>query len=242
MYNIERQEEILKLLIVHKSISVQKLSTLLYTSAPTIRRDLSALEACGKVTRTHGGAVLARSPDGEIPLALRQTQNNLSKEVIAKKAAAYIKDGDVIFMDASSTVSALIPHMKRVNDIVVITNSPKTSILLGEEGIKNYCTGGFLLNQSVAYVGSEAERFLERMNADLCFFSGRGVSADGIITDSSYEETAIRRVMLKNAEKCYFLCDSSKLGKKYMNRICSLDEIEAILCEDRILRAGDSVS
>lgn len=105
MYGIERQEKILSLLSENVSISVAKLSKLLYVSQPTVRRDLNELERQKKVIRTHGGVVIRNAPDNEIPLLWREEQNNASKKKIAEKAAEYIHNGDIIFMDASSTVS-----------------------------------------------------------------------------------------------------------------------------------------
>ena len=93
--------------------------------------------------RTHGGVVIRNAPDNEIPLLWREEQNNASKKKISEKAAEYIHNGDIIFMDASSTVSYIIPHLKSFTDIIVVTNSPKISLKLGEERIKNYCAGGF---------------------------------------------------------------------------------------------------
>ena len=132
MYNLERQKEILEILEHHKSISVNALAQMLYVSHPTVRRDLTLLEEQGKVHRTHGGVVLRKTSDSEIPLMFREDQNNAAKRIIAEKAAPLIHDGDVIFLDASSTASYLIPHLEKLKDIVVITNGPKTSIALGE--------------------------------------------------------------------------------------------------------------
>lgn len=231
MFNIERQEEILSILNKNKSISVNQLSKILYVSAPTIRRDLSILEQHGKVRRTHGGVVLKHSAENEIPLMLREDQNNTSKQIIAKKASQYVNDGDVIFLDASSTVAHIIPFLKKFNDILVVTNSPKTSIKLGETGIKNYCTGGLLLTHSIAYVGNNAENFISNINADILFFSSRGYTENGYITDSSIEESTLKKSMIKNAEKIFYLCDSSKKNTKYMYNICSTADVTAIISE-----------
>lgn len=231
MFNIERQEEILNILNKNRSISVNKLSKLLYVSTPTIRRDLTTLEHQGKVVRTHGGVVLRQTAESEIPLILREEQNNTSKQIIAQKASKYINDGQVIFLDASSTAAHIIPHLKKFNDIIVITNSPKTSIKLGEEKIKNYCTGGLLLAHSIAYVGNEAEKFISNINADIFFFSSRGYLEDGYITDSSIEESVIKKAMIKNADKVFYLCDSSKQNKKYMYNICSTGDVNGIITE-----------
>lgn len=231
MYNIERQTEILNILEKSKSISVNKLSKLLYVSEPTIRRDLTVLEKQGQVLRTHGGVVLRQTAEKEIPLMLREDQNSFSKKIIAEKASRYINNGDVIFLDASSTVAHIIPHLRKFNDIIVITNSPKTSIKLGEENIKNYCTGGLLLLHSIAYVGNETEKFVSNINANVFFFSSRGYTEDGYITDSSIEEATIKKAMMKNADKSFYLCDSSKKNKKYMYNICSTKEVTEIIDE-----------
>ena len=231
MYNLERQTEILNILEKNKSISVEKLAKFLYVSAPTVRRDLTILQRQGKVIRTHGGVILRQTAEKEIPLIFREEQNHKSKQIIAEKASKFINNGDVIFLDASSTAAHLIPHLKKFNDIIVITNSPKTSLKLGEENIKNYCTGGLLLSHSIAYVGSEAEQFISNINADVFFFSSRGYTQSGNITDSSAEEAAIKKAMMKNAEKVYYLCDKSKQNKKYMYNICTKKDIEMIISD-----------
>ncbi len=231
MYNLERQEQIIAVLEKQKSISVKALAQLLYVSQPTVRRDLESLQQQGKIQRTHGGVVLRKSSDAEIPLMFREDQNNAAKKIIAEKAANCIHDGDVIFLDASSTVSYLIPHLKKFRDLLVITNSPKTSIRLGEHNIKNYCTGGLLLMHSVAYVGSEAEKFIARINADVFFFSSRGYTENGLITDSSESEAAVKKAMLQNAERSYYLCDSSKRNKKYAFNVCAAKDLCGIITE-----------
>lgn len=231
MYSLERQEEILEILAKKRSISVKELARILYVSEPTVRRDLTMLEEQGKIQRTHGGAVLRMVPDAEIPLMFREDKNNSAKRIIAEKAAEYISDGDVIFLDASSTVACIVPLLEKFNDLIVITNSPKTSVKLGEKGIKNYCTGGLLLSHSVAFVGSQTERFISEINADLFFFSSRGYTENGMITDSSESEAAVKKAMLKNSARAFYLCDSSKKNNKYAFNICKTSDVFAVLDE-----------
>ncbi|MBO7217736.1 MAG: DeoR/GlpR transcriptional regulator [Clostridia bacterium] len=231
MYSLERQKEILELLTERKSISVKEISSLLYISEPTVRRDLTLLQEQGKVQRTHGGAVLRMVADAEIPLVFREDKNSLAKKLIAEKAVKYIKDGLVIFLDASSTAAALVPYFSKFSDLTVITNSPKTSMKLGEKGIKNYCTGGLLLPHSVAFVGSETERFIGGINADICFFSSRGYEEGGFITDSSESEVAVRRAMLKNSMHSFYLADSSKKNKKYAFNIAKITDVTGVITE-----------
>lgn len=137
-------------------------------------------------------------------------------------------------MDASSTVAYLIPNLKNFSDIIVVTNSPKTSIKLAEENIKNYCTGGLLLNKSIAYVGNAAEKFISDINADIFFFSSRGYTENGMITDSSEREVTVKKAMFKNADKSYYLCDSSKKNRKYAFNICGVKDVDGIIDEEML--------
>ena len=231
MYDLERQEEILTILSKSGSVSVARLARLLFVSQPTVRRDLTALEGRGLVSRTHGGAVLRDTSEREIPLLYREDQNNTAKRAIAEKAVSFVKNGSVIFLDASSTVSYLVPLFERFEDLVAVTNSPKTAMRLGERGIKCYSTGGLLLARSVAFVGSEAERFVSGINADLFFFSSRGYTEGECITDSSAEEASLRRAMLKNAERSIYLADSTKKNQKYMYNICRVADVDEVINE-----------
>lgn len=127
----------------------------------------------------------------------------------------FTHDGQVIFLDASSTVSGIVKYLSAFPNITVITNSPKTSLRLAELRIKSFCTGGLLLENSIAYVCTYAENFIKNFNADTFFFSSRGIYLNGTITDSSIEESDLRRTMLANSKKNIFLCTSDKIGKYF---------------------------
>lgn len=247
MFYMERQNEILQWLQQRKSMTVRELAKLLFTSESTVRRDLNELERSGKVRRTFGGVVLEETLNREVPLLLRRSQNHEAKQEIAKRAAALVANDQVIFLDASSTVAHLVPHLGKFSNLTVITNSPNTALELGNLGIRTYCTGGLLLDASQAFVGAEAEDFVRRFNADLMFFSSRGVDEAGNITDSSAEESHLRRVMMANARKKYYLYDLSKAGKKYMYTLCTAKEVDGSICEedascDRSVKSGKADS
>ena len=232
MFNIERQEEIMRLLLQRKSMTVHTLAQLLYTSESTVRRDLCELERSGRVRRTFGGVVLEETLNKEVPLLLRQAQNHGAKQRIAQKARPLLENGRVVFLDASSTVAHLVPILGEFADLTVITNSPNTALELGHLGIRTYCTGGLLLEASQAFVGAQAEDFVAGFNADLMFFSSRGIDREGNITDSSMEESRLRQIMLRHTERAYYLYDNSKLGKRYLCNVCTVGDIDGVITEE----------
>ncbi len=231
MFYSERHDKIIKMLKEKNHMSVHLLAAELYVSEPTVRRDLAYLEEAGLIRRTFGGAMISDNRTSEVPLVLREQENRQIKEQLAIKAIESISDGNVIFLDASSTVSQIVKHLSKFHDLTIITNSPKTSVKLAEHKIKSYCTGGLLLEHSVAYVGGVTRDFVENFNADIVFFSCRGVSEDGMINDSSFEEIDIKRAMLKQAKKKIFLCSSDKFNKKYAYNLCSCNDVDLIISD-----------
>ena len=215
MLEYERLDKILAHLRVRQTATVRGLAQKLYASEATIRRDLNELEKRGLIKRLHGGAMLIDGTNHELPLVYREQQNVEAKRAIAAKAAQYLRDGQVIFMDASSTVMFLIPHLEAFKSLTIITNGMKTAQELRALNHKVYCTGGLLLHNSFAYVGEFAADFVRNFNADVCFFSSRGYTADGLISDASAEETHIRKVMLSRSRLHVFMADSSKLNHTY---------------------------
>ncbi len=231
---VERHMQIIDILNQRTSASVHFLAEKLHVSEPTVRRDLYILAEENKIKRTFGGAVINNDANAEVPLVLRETENKHLKELIASKACKYIKDGYVIFLDASSTVSSIIKYLPEYKNLTIITNSPKNSLKLAELKIKSFSTGGELLENSVAYVGTLAQEFVKNFNADLFLFSCRGLSHSGVLSDSSTEETDIRKVMMKNSKKNIFLCSSEKIGKQYLYNLCSYKEVDEIICDKDI--------
>lgn len=228
----EREERILNALLEKDTMSIHELAGKLYVSVPTLRRDLIKLEQLGKVIRTHGGARLRKRPaDAQVPILLREQEQNTAKDAIARKAAARIHDGDTIMLDASTSAYSIIPYLADFNDLIVITSSAKASFLLGQMGIHNICTGGRMLTHSFAYYGDDAENTVRSYHADVLFFSSRGLSPDGWLTDKSIEENSLRKVMLRQAKKKIFLCDSRKIGHVFLNTLCHLEDVDEIICE-----------
>ena len=230
MLQLERQQDILKLLQRKKSMTVKELCALLYASPATVRRDLAALERAGLINRSFGGAVLCEVFPDQQPFAVRSGEHIAEKKRVAARAAAFVRPGETVFLDASSTTFYLVPHLREIPDLTVVTNSPRTCLALAEQGIRCFCTGGELLEGSQALVGSDAERFVRGIHAHVCLFSARGV-ADGCISDSSKGERDLKIAMLESSGRSVFLYDRSKEGKQYPHVITALTRVDEIVSE-----------
>ena len=231
MFDYERHSAITEMLHSCGSLTTREIADKLFVSEATVRRDLTKLEHAGLVRRTHGGVMLIAGPAHEIPLTLRERANDTAKQNIAAKAVRLISDGDTIMLDASSTVFRLVARLAAFKNITVITNGPKATLELASLHIKTLCTGGIVLENSLAFVGRQAEEFIDGINADVAFLSCRGISPDGYLTDSSLEEASIRRVMLRRAKRRVLLCDTTKFDMGYTYNIARLDELDEVISE-----------
>lgn len=229
----EREEKILNILYENNSIRNNELAKLLYVSISTLRRDLEKLEQKGDIVKAHGVCSLSEKLRDERTLFnLREQQHSSAKVKIAKEAVKLIRDGDVIMMDASSSSYNVIHFLDKFKNLLVITNGAKASIELGTMSINNISTGGRMTKKSFSYIGQEAINQIKNYNADIVFFSCKGITDDGYLTDTFLEENDIRKEMMRHAKRKVALCDSSKIGKKYVYNLCHVSEIDEIICEE----------
>ena len=230
----DRKNSILEYLSQNREATIEELCSVFFVSAPTIRRDLKALNEDGKIIRTHGGAFLSSLPWESTPQELREKEFVTEKDIIAKKCLELINDGDTVMVDASSTGLQLIKLLSTKNSIIVVTNSSKASFFSSKTGVKTFVTGGETSKTSFGYVGSFAEEFIRRFNADICFFSVSSLTLDGRLTDSSISENQISKTMINCSKKSVLLLNSQKIGEPQLNTLCTLNDIDFVSSEKDI--------
>ncbi len=233
----EREKEILKILISEKKAAVKDLAARLYSSEPSVRRSLNELEKEGYLRRTHGGAVFIADADNpKIPFALREYEDYREKEIMAEEAAKFLADDTLVMLDGASSSLRLVPYIARRRNVRVVTNGLSALIELDKYGVPAISTGGNLIPTLRTLSGQDALDAISRYNADIAFFSCRGLNEAGEATDISIEENIVRRAMMKRAKKSVLLCAHEKIGKTYYHKLCDAGELTAIV-SDRPLPA-----
>ena len=222
----KRQEQILTILDERTFITVNHLAEMLFTSPSSIRRDLTHMQNCGLVTRSHGGVSLPTPISGVASFHDRMQKSPLQKRKIAQKAATLLKDGQKILLDSSSTVAFLLPHIAKLNGACVFTNNLSTALNAIELGIDTHCLGGHAIRGSAALSGISTYRSLMDIKADILFFSSQALDEHGDVSDSTEEENAVRLWMLESAKTAVFLCDSDKFGNRALFKLTNLQDID----------------
>lgn len=228
----ERHNQIIYEFQSNPHVTVKELAQKLNFSEPTIRRDLTELHRRGIITKRYGGAILNEgAADREIPFVIRENEKSQTKAEIGLLASKYISDGMVIMLDGSTSAYHLVPYLSRYKDIIVITSGAKTALALAELHIPVFSTGGKMRSNSFTYIGREAEDTVRRYNADIMFFSCRGLSETGMMSDPSIDEANLRRVMFEKCRTKYLLCDSSKFNKTYFYDMGNVSELDGVISD-----------
>jgi DeoR/GlpR family transcriptional regulator of sugar metabolism len=208
-----RREHILTLAQETGLTGVDELSARFAVSPSTIRRDLARLSADGRLARTYGGAMALTAP-AETPLNRRTAQASDAKRAIAALAATRIAPGQTVFLDAGSTAAALARALRGSRgDLTVVTPSlTAVAELGGADGVRVICPGGAYRPLSHAFVGPLTEAALERMTFDAAFLGTDGVSPELGICEAEAEQTRLKELVARRAQRVHVLAHAAKLG------------------------------
>jgi len=221
----QRQNRIMQILGERGFVTVQELARITYTSPSSIRRDLTYMQNNGLVKRSHGGVTLPDRVLGVASFYDRRSKNVSEKRLIAKKAAALLKDNQSILLDGSSTACFLLPHIAKLTSAVLFTNNISTALAALELGIDTHCIGGRAVNGSAVLSGIEAYKTVSTLHTDILFFSSQSLDRDGTISDSTDEENYLRALMIGAAKETVFLCSSDKFNQRSLHTLTTLDQI-----------------
>lgn len=236
MLAVERRAKIEQLILKNKSVLVLELAKQFDVTTETIRSDLEKLEKQGVLVRTYGGATLVETLEPEMEIHKRDTVNFEGKQSIGKCAADMIKEGETVFLDASTSSLHLARNIKDKKGITVITNAEKIVAELAEcDNIRVICTGGMLHKKNMSYIGRIVEETIrENYYANKVFFSCRGVTLSRGLMESTEAEAEIKKAMIESSESAIFLCDKQKLGRLGVPVISSLDRIDCIITDIKL--------
>lgn len=217
---------------------VADLARELRVSEVTVRTDLAALEAEGRVTRVHGGA-MPRGLVAERESSLEQSRTRLTraKRAIAAETAARVRSGESILLDVGSTTLAVAQALVErtdLDDVVVVTNGLAIALAL-EPAIPRFTvvvTGGTVRSLQHSLVNPLATTLLDDVRVDLAILGATGVEAEAGVTNVNLPEAEVKRRMVASAARRVLAADSSKIGQVHLGRVATLDELDELITDD----------
>lgn len=234
MTSFERRERLIHYLQEQPGIRVPDLARLLEVSEGTVRNDLRALAASGKLTRVWGGGVPLEAERGVSPnFAFRSRMNQALKRSIAQQAANLVNDGDPILLDASTTVFQMAAFLQERHQLTVVTNGIEVGRELVRDGSNTVILVGGILRQDGSAINRPLyDHLLRDIHIKTAFISSSGFSLEAGLTEVDLYEAQFKRAMVASAGRVVALIDSSKFGKVDLTSCAWIEQVSHIFTDD----------
>lgn len=234
MLRDERLKIILEMVDKSNIVSIADIKEKLNVTEMTVRRDLKFLDESGCLIRIHGGAKKKQEKLlTELSQNEKRTINIEEKRYIAKIAASIVEDNDIIYIGPGTTNELIYDYLE-VSYAKIITNSMSVFMKFKDDSrFELILIGGRFRSRTDVFVGSFTDELLSNIRVKRAFVGVNGIFNNNVTT-SNEEEGCCQRIILDNATERYILCDSSKIGKEDFYSFYSLDNITAIITDDKI--------
>ena len=231
----ERQDHIARIVEELGRARVAELAVRFGVSTVTIRKDLLAIEADGRLVRTHGGAIAIDRNRAELAFDVRDRLQPDEKARIGAAAADLVQDGESIVMDASTTALYVARQLKQRRgwtQLTVITNGIRlASELAGHPGIIVLMLGGRVRWEALSVVGQLGDGLFRRINVQKAFVGAAGFTVESGLSDATEEEAQIKRSMVAAAREVIAIVDHTKWERAAFATFCTTDEISIVLTD-----------
>src|ERR671915_704145 len=232
----QRQLRIATLVRESGSVTVAGLEKDLGISPATARRDLAVLERQGKVKRTHGGAVLPGLTQHEDSFQQRLGEAVEAKKRLARAATSLLGEDETVFIDSSTTAyyaaQRILADVSRVTFLTNLMPAMELLTTIESENVDLIGVGGTFRALTLSFVGPCAVHTVESYLADRVFFSVRGVTPEGHLTDSNPLEAEVKRAMVQQASRPVLLVDGRKFERRGLRVITHVSEVSLVLTVD----------
>ena len=246
-----RQQKILEQLNKSDCVKIEQLAKDFNVSNMTIYRDILQLEKSGDALRVYGGvkAVNKTAQNGSdessaqstIPSVLKPYCDSTieerfhreieAKRAIAKVAASYVKDGDVIAIDPSTTTLQMCPYLLNKKITVVTTSMSVALQFASSNHVDIIMCGGRVRKSALSIVGALLPNILKRIRINKCFLSSHGFTFEHGLTDMTMEESDGKKQIIDSSNEVYVLIDHTKINQYAPFVVCEVEEVGRIITD-----------
>jgi DeoR/GlpR family transcriptional regulator of sugar metabolism len=228
----QRRELILKHLRREQVLSFNQLSALLDVSHMTIRRDISVLEEEGRALSVPGGAKIASRLHVEPSHDEKALVDSAEKTAMAAVAATLVHDAMTIYLDAGTTMLAMVPHLADLRDLTVVTNDvaiarelmdhPTTELLL---------VGGRVDTHNQSTVGRLAAMMLRELVIDVAFVSTSSWDLKRGVTTPAESKVEVKQAAVSVSSETVLVAASSKYGTFGKYKALDVADVDVVVSD-----------
>jgi DeoR/GlpR family transcriptional regulator of sugar metabolism len=229
---IARRQMIAEAVMAEGNLRIEDLTARFGISLMTAHRDIDDLASRGLLRKSRGVVSAAPTSLVEASDVYRSSRQSAEKRAIAAAAAAHVEPGQAIFLDCSTTVLQMAPHLSAKVPLTAITYAlPMMNALREVPDITLLGLGGQFYNWCNAFLGHITTMEIRRLRADVAFLSLSAIT-DGLAFHQSPEMVETKRAMFDCAAKRVLLADHTKFDRRALHAMCALEEFDVVIVDD----------
>jgi DeoR family fructose operon transcriptional repressor len=230
----ERYACIAEIIRQNGSVAVETLAKELGVSVMTIRRDLAKLDQEGLIERCYGGAVIRKETNYQEKKSLHAEE----KKKIAQKAIEFVRDGDIVFLDAGTTVYEIAKLLPTKKDITAITTDLEIAYFLNQTDVETVICGGQIQKSTGSTIGVFVNMMIKDLYVNTAFFGAQSIDENFNILTPTAEKAVMKRTICEHANSRFLVVDRSKFYRQALMRVNNLSAYDGVIT-DKVFNAEE---
>ena len=161
----------------------------------------------------------------------RDFVNREEKQYICEKAAAFVEEGDIIYIDTGTSSIGMIDFIKDI-PCTIITNSLAVANRAAiHEKINMIMLPGRFIRKTRSFIDPAVEQYLASLNVDKAFMATTGFSLKTGLTNASEGEFLMKKAVVHASNQIYLLADHDKFERRALYTFCNFSDIDALITD-----------
>ena len=231
MIKEQRLKKIEEYVSERESASLEELAEKFKVSVNTIRRDIQELIERGNFKKVYGG--IAVRNEQLKTFEDRPVRHKQEKIAIAKLAAEFVEENDIIFIDSGTTTMEMFEFLKEKKLTIVTNNIEFIVRALPYPNLTIISIGGMLIRETNSFGNYYNSEYANPFNINKAFMTSTGISIANGVTNASPLESRLKHAMVNKSQEVFLLIDHSKFHRHGLITYCRLEEIDCLITDKR---------
>lgn len=222
--------------IVNKqTVTLKELSGTFNICMNTVRKYVDELAKKPYINKVYGGVTVDNSACTFYTDADRAAASPDGKDRIARLAASYIVQDDIVFIDSGTTTKQIPRYIPDAVHCTVITHSCHIiEACIRKPNITLIVLPGVFYQRAYAFVDTFSTEYLKSLNFKKAFMASTGFSLERGATNSTPLECYIKSTASECAEEIFLLADHKKIGVSSLLTYAPTDRIHNLLTDEEV--------
>jgi DeoR/GlpR family transcriptional regulator of sugar metabolism len=159
-----------------------------------------------------------------------------AKKRLARAASGLLEAEESVFVDSSTTAYYAVQRMLAdASNVTFLTSLLPVMDLFSTadpSAVSMAGFGGIFRPLTLSFVGPCTIRMIEAYRADRTFFSVKGITPDGQLTEANPLEAEVKRAMIRQSASPVLLVDGRKFERQGLSVITHVSEVSLVMTTD----------